>query len=114
MKNTCYIIFLLLLTTAFSCDKKQAYKIDENYVGLWTGHENGQVYFVDISQQKGESSYEVQGKEIIYGTAKVDEKNDKLIIGKKELSIETPPHEEDIGGVVRWQMTLDGLEYTRS
>lgn len=107
-----FILPLAVILTIFSSCEKQSIKDDSDWVGLWTGNESGEIYFLDIQTDSEGSSYEVVGEDIIFGKPKIDETNNELSVGEKTFKIDAYPFLNET--LNKSQAVLDSILFTRS
>lgn len=113
IKNKIFIRFLwIILLLVFNGCKKTNPEDLALWYGLWSGNQNGEIYFLSIQEKKGESSYEQVGQDIIYGTPEIDTKNNTLKIKSKTLQINSYPALNP--NLQKSQASLDGIVYTKN
>ncbi len=102
---------------SFSACKKQAIKVDSNFVGNWKQFGVFVISEINIPT-KGKATYHaVVGAETDdqKGVAKINIKKDELQIGFKKWHIDAYPYQDNdttLGGPV-WKITLDGIGHYR-
>ena len=117
MKKFKTIILCLFVTLCFCSCKKNAVKVDSNFVGNWKQYG---VYIISeiVIPEKGKATYHgvVGSSEANHdGVAKIDKKKNELYIGLKKWKIDAYPYQDNdlsLGGAV-WKMTLDGVGHFR-
>jgi len=111
MKYCLLLSFLAALLSLFTGCKGQ---IDgnENWIGLWSGNKNGQIYFLDILLKNGSSSFEKVGQEPIYGTVRINEKQMELKIGEQVFEINQIPLLNELTS--KWEMRVEDVSYVRN
>lgn len=104
-------VMMAIFIFGVACNKDRI-EVDSEWIGLWTGNENGAIYFIDIQKGRGDSSYENVGVETIQGTCFLDEEEDLLKIGAKQFQIDIYPFYNDF--LEKEQVQLDGIIFTKS
>lgn len=94
-----------------SCRKDESVSL-KDWLGLWTGNQNGQIYFIDIQEEKNQSSFEQLGQDITYGTARVNQEENSLKMGDKSWTIDQYPFVDH--SINKWKCQLDGVVYVKS
>ncbi len=106
LKISTYFLFMILL----SCQKTSEETL-KDWLGLWSANENGQVYFLEV-QEGSQSTYEVAGQSVIYGSVNIDQKKNTLSIKSKTFNINAYPALNS--SLNKYQATLDGLVFTKN
>ncbi len=85
---------------------------NDNWLGLWTAHKQGQVYFFDISDENGASSFEIVDQKVVFGTVKIDQQQKTITLSDTSFSICGFPQKTQ--NAPKWQMCVDGLWFTKN
>jgi hypothetical protein len=111
MRSLNCILFILVLFFNIAC-KKNAAKVDSNFVGTWNSFSPVIDNELNIkakgrSSYRGEASSQLDAQKAI---ARIDKSENTLYIGQKKWQISKYPFQDTNGA---WLMRLDGVLYYR-
>ncbi len=107
--KTTLCLYIVILS---ACSKDSFKKPSIEWLGLWTANESGMVYFLNITEEKGQSFYEVQGSTPNYGNVEISDTQKILRINTLEFNITQYPFMNE--SLQKKQMQLNHLLYTKN
>ena len=109
-----YCLLFTLLTVVLSMFTACKGQIDgnDNWIGLWSGNKDGEIYFLDIKQINGSSSYEKVGDDPVFGTIRINEQENELKIGDRVFEINQIPILNELTN--KWEVRVEEVSYVRN
>lgn len=106
-----FLLFSTFIIFSMCTCQKTSEDTLKNWLGLWSAHENTQLYFLDV-KEGSESSYEISGQSVVYGSVSINTSKNTLSIKSKTFNINTYPTLNST--LNKYQATLDGLVFTKN